>query len=68
MPDGKRKRRHSHNAAKRKWYSAFRARRFAARQWGDPRDALLSELAAMFGGRSVNEGIDTALDVLARYV
>lgn len=31
MPDGKRKRRHSADANKRKWYAAHRARRFAKR-------------------------------------
>lgn len=31
MPDGKRKRRHSPIKAKREWYAAHRARRFAKR-------------------------------------
>ncbi len=31
MPDGQRRRRHSANAARRKWYAAFRAQRFARR-------------------------------------
>ena len=31
MPDGKRKRRHSENAAKRRWYAYHRAKRFARR-------------------------------------
>jgi hypothetical protein len=31
MPDGKRKRRHSPNRAKRTWYAIHRARRFARR-------------------------------------
>lgn len=65
MPDGKRKRRFSANVVKRTWYAAFRSKRFAARQWGDPRDALLSELCNMFGGGSIEEGIDLALSVLA---
>jgi len=68
MPDGKRKRRFSPIGAKRQWYAAFRDKRFAARQWGDPRDALLSELATMFGGGTVDEEIDAALEVLARYL
>ncbi len=31
MPDGKRKRRHSRNRAKRLWYAIYRSRRFARR-------------------------------------
>jgi len=31
MPDGKRKRRHSPNRAKRAWYARHRARRFQRR-------------------------------------
>jgi hypothetical protein len=31
MPDGKRKRRHSQNLAKRRWYALHRARRFFKR-------------------------------------
>ncbi|MCA9156605.1 MAG: hypothetical protein R3C99_04265 [Pirellulaceae bacterium] len=31
MPDGKRKRRHSTNAARRRWYAHFRSQRFARR-------------------------------------
>ena len=31
MPDGKRKRRHSPNPAKRRWYAQHRARRFIRR-------------------------------------
>ncbi len=31
MPDGKRKRRHSENTAKRQWYALHRARRFRRR-------------------------------------
>ena len=31
MPDGKRKRRHSQNKAKRQWYALHRAIRFAKR-------------------------------------
>jgi hypothetical protein len=34
MPDGKRKRRHSQNKAKRDWYATSRAFRFA-RRFGD---------------------------------
>ena len=33
MPDGKRKRRHSKDKAKRTWYAAHRAARFAKRFW-----------------------------------
>lgn len=33
MPDGKRKRRHSSNEAKRRWYALHRARRFKRRFW-----------------------------------
>lgn len=33
MPDGKRKRRSSPNAAKRRWYAQHRARRFARCLW-----------------------------------
>ena len=33
MPDGKRKRRHSTNPARRRWYANHRARRFARRIW-----------------------------------
>jgi hypothetical protein len=33
MPDGKRKRRHSQNQAKRRWYAMHRARRFKRRFW-----------------------------------
>jgi hypothetical protein len=36
MPDGKRKRRHSGNAAKRRWYALHRARRFRRRFWLHP--------------------------------
>ena len=31
MPDGKRKRRHSTNKAKRQWYALHRSKRFAKR-------------------------------------
>ena len=31
MPDGKRKRRHSPNRAKRQWYARYRALRFGRR-------------------------------------
>jgi hypothetical protein len=31
MPDGTRKRRHSPNAARRRWYAVHRARRFSRR-------------------------------------
>jgi hypothetical protein len=31
MPDGKRKRRHSTNVSKRRWYARYRALRFANR-------------------------------------
>jgi len=31
MPDGKRKRRHSSDAAERRWYARYRALRFARR-------------------------------------
>jgi hypothetical protein len=33
MPDGKRKRRHSQDQAKRRWYALHRARRFRRRFW-----------------------------------
>ena len=33
MPDGKRKRRHSGNPAKRRWYALHRAHRFRRRFW-----------------------------------
>ena len=33
MPDGKRRRRHSTNPARRRWYANQRARRFARRIW-----------------------------------
>lgn len=33
MPDGKRKRRHSQDQAKRRWYALHRARRFKRRFW-----------------------------------
>jgi len=33
MPDGKRKRRHSEDQAKRHWYAMHRARRFKRRFW-----------------------------------
>ena len=33
MPDGNRKRRHSDNEAKRRWYAQHRARRFRRRFW-----------------------------------
>lgn len=33
MPDGKRKRRHSLNEAKRRWYALHRSRRFRRRFW-----------------------------------
>ncbi len=33
MPDGKRKRRFSDNAARRAYYADYRARRFAKRLW-----------------------------------
>lgn len=33
MPDGKRKRRHSQDQAKRRWYALHRARRFCRRFW-----------------------------------
>jgi hypothetical protein len=33
MPDGKRKRRHSEDEAKRRWYALHRARRFKRRFW-----------------------------------
>jgi hypothetical protein len=33
MPDGKRKRRHSRDQAKRRWYALHRARRFRRRFW-----------------------------------
>jgi hypothetical protein len=36
MPDGKRKRRHSGNVAKRRWYALHRARRFRRRFWLHP--------------------------------
>jgi len=36
MPDGKRKRRHSGNPAKRRWYALHRARRFRRRFWLHP--------------------------------
>jgi hypothetical protein len=36
MPDGKRKRRHSVNQARRRWYAQHRSRRFCRRfGWGD---------------------------------
>jgi hypothetical protein len=35
MPDGKRKRRHSDNMAKRRWYAQHRARRFRRRFWSN---------------------------------
>ncbi|QDU31275.1 hypothetical protein ETAA8_64280 [Anatilimnocola aggregata] len=36
MPDGKRKRRHSVNAARRRWYAQHRSRRFSRRfGWND---------------------------------
>lgn len=42
MPDGKRKRRHSGNLAKRRWYALHRARRFRRRFWLHPEHAGLS--------------------------
>lgn len=33
MPDGNRRRRHSDNQAKRRWYAQHRARRFRKRFW-----------------------------------
>lgn len=36
MPDGSRKRRHSDNLAKRRWYAWHRARRFRRRFWVHP--------------------------------
>jgi hypothetical protein len=33
MPDGKRKRRHSQDQAKRRWYAMHRARRFRRQFW-----------------------------------
>ncbi len=33
MPDGKRKRRHSSDQAKRRWYATHRSRRFRRRFW-----------------------------------
>jgi hypothetical protein len=33
MPDGNRRRRHSANQAKRRWYAEHRARRFRRRFW-----------------------------------
>jgi len=38
MPDGQRKRRHSPNASKRRWYAHHRALRFA-RRFAGPRHA-----------------------------
>lgn len=36
MPDGKRKRRHSVNQARRRWYAQHRSRRFSRRfGWGE---------------------------------
>ncbi len=36
MPDGKRKRRHSVNQARRQWYAQHRSRRFSRRfGWGE---------------------------------
>jgi len=66
MPDGKRKRRFSSNVARRTWYAAHRQRRFAARLWGDPADALLSHLAECFGAVGCDP-LDVALAVLAHY-
>jgi hypothetical protein len=34
MPDGKRKRRHSENLSKRRWYARHRSLRFARRFFG----------------------------------
>ena len=42
MPDGKRKRRHSGNLAKRRWYALHRARRFRRRFWLHPEHAGLA--------------------------
>ncbi len=47
MPDGKRKRRHSQDQAKRRWYALHRARRFRRRFWS----RFL---------KSDNEGVDSA--------
>jgi hypothetical protein len=40
MPDGKRKRRHSVNQARRRWYAQHRSRRFSRRfGWGETNSA-----------------------------
>ncbi|MEM7454853.1 MAG: hypothetical protein AAF456_10935, partial [Planctomycetota bacterium] len=39
MPDGKRRRRHSENPARRRWYAQHRARRFATRLWNVAQEA-----------------------------
>jgi hypothetical protein len=50
MPDGKRKRRHSANAARRRWYAAYRAIRFCRRfGWSSPK---LQSLACLREPRS----------------
>jgi hypothetical protein len=48
MPDGTRKRRNSPIAAKRRWYSAHRAERFARRFWTSSlEDSSIHELTSL---------------------
>ena len=43
MPDGNRRRRHSDNQAKRRWYAQHRARRFRKRFWSGYTDTRQRE-------------------------
>jgi hypothetical protein len=47
MPDGRRKRRHSDNHARRRWYAEHRSRRFGRRfGWSEPAGNSVSRTAA----------------------
>jgi len=47
MPDGSRKRRHSTNASRRRWYALYRSwrfqRRFGFTSWGESSESMASQ-------------------------
>ena len=66
MPDGKRKRRHSGNASKRRWYACYRSLRFARRFGGATgvtrRTLFPAQIQAAWGSlRSTLTGEPTAV-------
>ena len=60
MPDGKRKRRHSPDEAKRRWYAIHRSRRFRRRFWllasKSERPSSDLELLRLLAQRRTNRG------------